>query len=238
MKEVFFSDYLRKQVRKSLVACIAWATVAMILLLTGIATGTVFIIVSGLVAIVIALFVVATHGPVYAAYRCGIRGEQVLRAHLLSSGLGDDYTAYYNLPLNGNGRTSDIDCVLVGPSGLFVFEAKHHHGLILYRNGVWARIKVGRKGTLYRGQLGDPSGQLYRNIRKLKELLGQDQTDGLWLHGAVVFTNPRAVLDVEGLRWVRAIAVKDLEQILSKRTVLSAEQIDSINSRLSALVGK
>ena len=90
-------------------------------------------------------------------------------------GLSDDYTAYYNLPLNGNGRASDIDCILVGPSGLFVFEVKHHHGLILYRNGVWARIKVGRRGTLYRGQLGDPSGQLYRNIRKLKELLGKDQ---------------------------------------------------------------
>jgi hypothetical protein len=116
--------------------------------------------------------------------------------------------------LNGNGRTSDIDCVLVGPSGLFVFEAKHHHGLILYRNGMWGRVKVGRRGTLYRGQLGNPSGQLYRNIRKLKELLGH--TDGLWLHGAVVFTNPQAVLDIEGLRWVRAIAVQDLNQILSR----------------------
>ncbi len=236
MKEVFFADYLRRQVRKSLGTCPAWATAATILLLTGIATGTAFIIVPGLVAVVVALFVVAMHGPAYTAYRCGIRGEQALRAHLLASGLGDNYVAYYNLPLNGNGRTSDIDCVLVGPSGLFVFEAKHHHGLILYRNGVWARIKAGRKGTLYRGQLGNPSGQLYRNIRKLKELLGR--TSGLWLHGAVVFTNPRAVLDVEGLRWARAIAVKDLEQILSKRTVLSAEQIDSVNSRLSALVGK
>ena len=182
----------------------------------------------------VTLFVVATHGPVYAAYRSGIRGERVLRAHLLSSGLPDEYAAYYNLPLNGNGRTSDVDCVLVGPSGLFVFEVKHHHGLILYRNGVWARIKAGRRGTLYQGHLGDPSGQLYRNIRKLKELLVH--TDGLWLNGAVVFTNPRAVLDVEGLRWVRAIAVRDLEQAFSRRTVLSAEQIDGINARLAAFV--
>ena len=175
MKEVFFSDYLRKKAKKSLVACVAGAVVALILLLAGIATGVGFILVSGVVAVVIALFVAATHGPSYATYRCGIRGEQVLRAHLLSSGLGDEYTAYYNLPLNGNGRSSDIDCVLVGPSGLFVFEAKHHHGLILHRNGVWARIKVGRRGTLYRGQLGDPSGQLYRNIRRLKELLREAQ---------------------------------------------------------------
>ena len=97
-------------------------------------------------------------------------------------------------PFERQRKASDIDCILVGPSGLFVFEVKHHHGLILYRNriwsglkwadrellclyiyrnGVWARIKVGRRGTLYRGQLGDPSGQLYRNIRRLKELLGK-----------------------------------------------------------------
>ncbi len=236
MKEVFFSDYLRKKAKKSLVTCVAGAVVALILLLAGIATGVGFILVSGVVAIVIALFVAATHGPSYATYRCGIRGEYVLRAHLLSLGLRDEYTAYYNLSLNGNGRISDIDCILVGPFGLFVFEAKHHHGLILYRNGVWARIKVGRRGTLYGGQLGNPSGQLSRNIRKLKELLGH--TDGLWLHGAVVFTNPRAILDIEGLRWVRAIAVKDLEQILTKRTVLSAEQLNSINARLAAYVKK
>jgi len=32
--------------------------------------------------------------------------------------------------------------------------------------------------------------------------------------------------------------VKDLEQILTKRTVLSAEQLDSINARLAAYVKK
>lgn len=163
VKEVFFSDYLRKQAKKSLAVCFASAVVALALLLAGIATGFAFIVVSGLVAIVVAVFIAATRGPVYTAYRCGIRGEQVLRAHLLLLGLDDDYTAYYNLPSTGDGRVSDIDCVLVGPSGLFVFEVKHHHGLILYRNRVWARIKMGRRGTLYRGQLGDPSGQLYRN---------------------------------------------------------------------------
>lgn len=236
MKEVFFSDYLRKQARKSLAACLAWTGVAMTLPLAGIATGFAVILVSGFATIAVALFVAATCGPVYTAYQRGIQGEQALRARLLASGLGDDYVAYYNLPLNGNGRTSDIDCVLVGPSGLFVFEAKHHHGLIIYRNGMWGRVKVGRRGTLYKGQLGDPSGQLYRNIRRLKELLGKDQTEGLWIQGAVVFTNPRAVLDIEGLRWVKAIAVKDLAQILSERTVVSAEQIGNINARLAALV--
>ena len=196
------------------------------------------IAISGVVATMVALFIAATHGPACVTYRCGILGEQAVRVRLFWSGLGDEYTAYYNLPLNSNGSASDIDCVLVCPSGLFVFEVKHHHGLIFYRNGIWTRIKVGQRGTLYRGQLGDPSGQLYRNIRKLKELLREAQVDGLWLHGAVVFTNPQAVLDIEGLRWVRAIAVQDLDQTLSKRAILSAEQIDSINARLAAFVKK
>jgi hypothetical protein len=236
VKEVFFSDYLQKKAKESLLACLAWAMVVITLLVAGIATGIVLIVVSGMVATMVTLFVAASAGPTYVAYRCGIRGEQILRAHLLAWGLGDDYTAYYNLPLNGKGKVSDIDCILVGPSGFFVFEVKHHHGFVFYRNGIWAQIKAGRMGTLYRGRLGDPSGQLYRNIRKLKELFGR--TDGLWLNGAIVFTNPRAVLDVEGLRWVKAIAVKDLNQILSKRAILSAEQIDSINSRLAAFVKK
>jgi hypothetical protein len=56
--------------------------------------------------------------------------------------LSDEYTAYYNFPVNGDGGIFDIDYILVGPSGVYVFEVKHHHGLILHRNGNWARIKV------------------------------------------------------------------------------------------------
>ncbi|MGD0229952.1 MAG: hypothetical protein ABSC19_06270 [Syntrophorhabdales bacterium] len=58
----------------------------------------------------------------------------------------------------------------------------------------------------------------------------------MWLHGAVVFTNPRAVLCVEGLKWVKAVAVRDLGQALSGRMILSAEQINSISLRLAAFV--
>ncbi len=219
-------------------ACVAWIGAAAILLFAGIAVGSAFTIVPGFLAVAVALFVLATRGPVYTTYRCGICGEQALRANLIALELDNDYTAYYNLPLNDDGGVSDIDCVLVGPSGVFVFEVKHHNGVILYRNKVWARIKVGRRGSPYWGRLGDPSGQLYRNVRKLKELLGRHRIEGLWLHGIIVFTNPLAVVDVEGLRWVRTIALRDLRQVLSRRTVLSAEQINSINTRLSILVRK
>ncbi|WP_028893968.1 nuclease-related domain-containing protein [Syntrophorhabdus aromaticivorans] len=236
MREVFLSNHLQRQANRSFAICLASLAFALTLLAVGVAMASVLVIWASMVALAISGFIVTKYGPTHMTYRHGMQGERILRNWLRSSGLDDDHTAYYNLPLNGNGRASDIDCILVGPLGLFIFEVKHHHGLIFHRNGIWARIKIGQGGTFYRGQLGDPSGQLYRNIRRLKGLLGR--TDGLWFNGAVVFTNPRTVLDIEGLRWVRAVAVKDLDHVLSKRTVLSVEQTNSINSRLASLVKK
>ena len=153
-------------------ACLTSVIFALALLVVGTAARVTTLIASGAIAFMVAIFVVARYGPIYSTHRCGIDGERILRARLLSSGLSDEYTAYYNVPMNHGSGISDVDCILVGPSGMYLFEVKHHHGLILHRNGNWARIKVGHRGTPYRGQVGDPSRQLSRNIRNLKELLG------------------------------------------------------------------
>ncbi len=84
------------------------------------------------------------------------------------------------------------------------------------------------------GHLGDASAQLSRNIRKLKTLLRQADSDIPWLHGVIVFTNPHAVLDVEGLGRINAVAVKDLRRIASARIALSNDQLAMINACLSA----
>lgn len=234
MREVFLSNHLQKEANKNLRICVLWAGFALMLLALGIATGLAFVIKWGTGAVVVAGFIVIKHGPTYATYRCGISGERILRNQLRSLNLSDEYTAHYNLTTNGNGKAFDIDCILVGPLGLYVFEVKNHSGLIFYRDGIWAQIKV-RRGAPYAGHLKDPSGQLFRNIRILKTLLAQDDTNALWLRGAIVFTSPRAALDIDGLRWIKAIPVKDLGRILSGKMILSAQQICRVNSCLSSL---
>jgi len=129
--------------------------------------------------------------------------------------------------------TGAVSGVLVGPSGLFVFEVKHHRGLIFHRNGIWAQIKAGRGGSPYAGHLGDPSGQLSRNIRYLKDRLERAGLNTPWIQGAIVFTNPRSVLDIDGLRRIKAITPKNLRQIISARRTLSSEQAHGINACLS-----
>jgi hypothetical protein len=73
MREVFFSDYLQKNANKSLISYVAWTAVALTVLLAGIAAGVAFIAVSGIIAVVVAVFVAIRWGPLYVTYRCGIR---------------------------------------------------------------------------------------------------------------------------------------------------------------------
>ncbi|WP_028895687.1 nuclease-related domain-containing protein [Syntrophorhabdus aromaticivorans] len=233
MREVFSSYHLKRNARKNLAICLGAVGFASAVLVAGVVRGIILPAVLGAVALVSSGFIVTKHGRMYATYQCGMRGEYVLRNGLRSLGLNDEHTAYYNLPVNGNDMVSDIDCVLVGPFGLFVFEAKHHRGLIFHRNGIWAQIKAGRRGSPYAGHLGDPSAQLSRNIRYLKARLERADLKTPWIQGAIVFTNPQAVLDIDGFRRIKAITAKNLHQIISTRRTLSPEQTHLINACLS-----
>ncbi|OPY66894.1 MAG: Nuclease-related domain protein [Syntrophorhabdaceae bacterium PtaU1.Bin034] len=235
MKEVFSSNYLAKETNKNLTACVVSMGFVLAILAVGVAMASVLVIWASMVALVASGFIIARCGPAYTAYLQGMQGERILRNRLRSSGLSDEYTSYYNLPVNGNGKTSDIDCVLVGPLGAFVFEAKHHRGLIFHRNGIWTQIKAGRRGTPYAVHLGDPAVQVSRNIRFLKTRLEGTCLNSPWIHGTIVFTNPCALLDINGPRWVKAVAVKDLHQIFPRRATLSPDQVDRINACLSVL---
>ncbi len=70
------------------------------------------------------------HGEIY---RHGHKGEMLLRQELHRL-LADDYIAYFGYPLKDGG---DIDCILLGPSGLYVIETKHHNGSTQYSDGGW-----------------------------------------------------------------------------------------------------
>jgi len=71
----------------------------------------------------------------------GLAGEMILRKKLHQI-LSDDYVGFFSLPL-GRG---DIDCLLIGPTGVFLFNAKSHKGVIRQHNGSWEQEKRGRRG--------------------------------------------------------------------------------------------
>jgi len=69
------------------------------------------------------------------------------------------------------GDRQNIDHVVVGSVGIFVIETKNHNGIIKCNNDDWSREKVGRRGTVYTANIGNPSKQAKRNALMLRKWL-------------------------------------------------------------------
>jgi hypothetical protein len=130
--------------------------------------------------------------------QAGLRGQRFLTTILAC--LDDSYYLINNLKLPG--RADDVDHLVVGPSGVFALEAKHHRGRIFWQDGQWFQAKMSRRGHLQPEEpIRDPVQQLKRNIDYLRTCINTtdrslSQRTGLWIEGAVVFTHPAASLDL------------------------------------------
>ena len=130
--------------------------------------------------------------------RAGLRGQD--RIPEILANLGDDYYLLNNLKLPG--RADDVDHMVIGPNGIFAFEAKNHRGHIFWRAGQWYQEKVSRRGRLQPEEpIRDPSQQLKRNVDYLRSCINQtnpglSRRTRLWIEGAAVFTHPAVHVDL------------------------------------------
>ena len=158
----------------------------------------------------VVLAAVAAGGVIYSEVRyagnrtrraqlnAGLQGQKELVQTL--SVLDDDYYLVNNLGLPGRG--DDIDHLVVGPNGVFALETKHYSGRIYCRGGQWYQAKT-RRGGLAQPErpIRDPARQLKRNVDYLRACIKRTDPDlsrrtRLWIEGIVVFSHPRASLDL------------------------------------------
>jgi hypothetical protein len=131
----------------------------------------------------------------------GLQGQRQLARTL--SVLSDDYYLVNNLELPG--RSDDVDHLLVGPNGVFALETKHHSGRIYCRDGQWYQLKTSRGGLVQPEKpIRDPARQLKRNVDYLRACIKRtdpalSRQTRLWIEGFVVFSHPRASLDLPDL---------------------------------------
>lgn len=135
-------------------------------------------------------------------------------------------------------RKGEIDCILVGPEGVFAFEVKSERGVFSRIRGEWFYDKLDRYGNVVelgvpladkggRGpdqQLNEPADELERFIRRRGVQTG--------IARVVVFSNPDAELgDVEGAKVDLVVTLRPgvLDAILEvSKGTLSPEQIKRI----------
>lgn len=185
------------------IAGVAW------LLLTGRTPAAIVGVGAGGLALLL-IGVLGVAGPSereVAIKRAGAAGEAVLPRLLRT--LPDTFTLLNGVPVPGS--RADIDHVLVGPSGIWAIEAKHHVGMVQCVGDAWGYSRLGPGGVPQPGHIGNPSQQARRAADALGSYLGQRGVR----HGVeplVVFTHPRVELDVEQptVRILRAADVAPL----------------------------
>jgi len=121
----------------------------------------------------------------HRGYKQGFEGEKQVTT-VLSSTLSDDYFLINDVQLVA-GRRSNIDHIVLGPTGIFVLETKNHTGKIVCYEDSWTGI----------GQ--NPFTQARGNASRV---YGVIEASGIfvskppWIQAVVVFPNKKAKLDI------------------------------------------
>ena len=132
-----------------------------------------------------------------------------------------------------NGKTTEIDLILLAPSGIYVFEVKYFSGTVYggYDSSTWTEYYKTRDSITFE----NPLKQNAYHLSQLKKLFPEAV-----LYSYVVFSNPDANIKVGG-RYPGDQTVTELEDleeklrsdIASRDAVYSAEQIEAFFKTLS-----
>jgi len=134
------------------------------------------------------------------------------------------------------GDRQNIDHIVVGSVGAFVIETKNHNGIIKCNNDDWSRKKIGRRGTVYASNIGNPSKQAKRNAVMLRKWLESENIDVGYISAVVVFTNEDVELDLVRPT-VKVVYVDDLLGVFKSESNfrLTKEKINSVAEKLYQL---
>lgn len=127
----------------------------------------------------------------------GLAGEE--RTQELIMRLPDTYTAISDISVEYENKTSQLDHVIVGPTGVFVVETKNLNGEIVGNafDHELQQNKIGRNGGEYSRNFYNPIKQVGTHVYRLSGIL-KDHNIKTWVQGIVYFSNPDAEVHVDG----------------------------------------
>lgn len=165
--------------------------------------------------------------------RTGIDGENATAA--LIARLPKDYCGFQNVTVSYQGKTSEMDMVVAGPTGVFIIETKNHNGNIRgsYESAQWTQHKTGRAGGAYSKALYSPVKQVGTHVYRLAHYL---RSHGCNVHveAMVFFTNPLVTVRLTGTPGDVAVyagqpgAKRLTRKILSAPKTLTPQMVENI----------
>lgn len=121
----------------------------------------------------------------------GRRGEKQACAVLKSLPAG--YTVLCNVPMQANGRKTELDAAVAGPGGVCVVEVKHYAGDVFGTENAaaWRQARPGKGGRRIEKSVPNPVAQNRRQVAIVRAAL-QSAGAACPVWGAVYFSNPYA----------------------------------------------
>ena len=113
---------------------------------------------------------------------------------ILKHYLPDDYTVIQNVKVTYDGKTSEIDNVIVGKSGVFIVEVKNLKGTVTgnYEWKYWKQDKIDQYDIEHKKEFYSPVKQAGTHIYRLANYLRGNKIF-TYVNGAVYFLNPKKV---------------------------------------------
>lgn len=128
-------------------------------------------------------------------YKSGLVGEAISEGAL--SSLPDDYYVFPSINIEYEGKMSQLDHLVVGPTGVFIVETKNVKGYIVGRDDDKDITihKVGQKGGQYESKMYNPIKQVSTHVYRTAGFLRENGIN-TWVEGIVYFTNPVSRVDL------------------------------------------
>ena len=222
-------NYLWRQAAKSLALGILLLVPSFVLLITSIDVLPFYIDFGryqtdrGLImgALLMAGFVYGIYP--FRNYRSGLSGEMKV-SETLTAGLSSEFSLFDDVVLK-NWEKSNIDHIVVGPTGVFAIETKNNKGKISYYQDNWEGIE------------GKPSVQARVNAMRIRKILEASTDLKLrtpFIQGVVVFANKKAILEErKPPDRVKVLRNEGLAGFLMNQPrKLAAQDIDSIEMEI------
>jgi hypothetical protein len=154
----------------------------------------------------------------------GLFGEAMV-AHLLGM-LPATFYCLHDITLRSNGKRSNIDHLVVGPTGIWVIETKNWKGEFQKRGGVLLHDGYDESSLIRR---------VAASTFDVRDALGTARDDVKWINALIVSTKAKVP---ERLDFGKAVVVgaSDVIPLIRDRTqVLSLQQVDRIRRCLGML---
>ena len=203
MAKIFIKDdSLKRKYKGYLKAVLAGGAVFLAGVLTmfiSVATGMIYlpVMIAGLIADISGIILISAFGSKASSLKYGIKGERDTAA--LIERLPDGYYGIQNATVCFEGKQSEIDMIVVGPSGVFIVESKSRNGQITgdYDARYWTQHKVGRGGTPYSSDFYSPVKQVGTHVYRLAHFL-RSRGMGVNIEGAVYMSSDNSEVFLSG----------------------------------------